>query len=109
MIISIFLCSTRQILDKHVYLEFAGIIDTDGYYDAKGHSYEIVQKSKILSDDILFLARSLGFVAYQREVQKFCTYKGEKKYGWYYNVHISGSMMHEIPCRLEKKKNYPSY
>lgn len=85
----------------------AGLLDTDGYYDVKGHSYQIVQKSKILADDILFLARSLGFVAYQRGIEKYCIYKGEKRYGSYYNVHISGSLMHEIPCRLERKKAIP--
>ena len=39
----------------------AGLIDTDGYKDKM--CYEITQKTKILADQIVYLARSLGFKA----------------------------------------------
>ena len=82
----------------------AGLLDTDGYYDKAGHKYAITQKLKAIADDILFLARSLGFVAYSKYRQGFCTYKGVKKYGWYHYVHISGTNMCDIPCLLPRKK-----
>lgn len=47
----------------------AGLIDSDGYYD-HSNIYEITQKNKRLSDDILYLCRSLGFACYQRPVEK---------------------------------------
>jgi len=85
----------------------AGLLDTDGYYDKAKHAYEITQKLKVIADDILFLARSLGFVAYSTYRQCYCTYKGVKKYGWYYRVHISGTNMCDIPCLVERKKAVP--
>lgn len=85
----------------------AGLLDTDGTYDKNKHCYCITQKIKAIADDILFLARSLGFVAYSKYTQSFCTYKGEEKYGWYHSVHISGTNMCDIPCRVLRKKAVP--
>jgi hypothetical protein len=83
----------------------AGLIDSDGYL--QGNCYEITQKSKQLSDDILFLARSLGFAAYQKECQKSCMYKGEKRTGTYYKVSISGAGLENIPVKVLRKKASP--
>ncbi len=82
----------------------AGLLDTDGCYNEERHSYSITQKSEALSYDIVFLARSLGFVCYWAYAEKYCVYKGERRYGLYYNIHISGSLLHEIPCRIPRKK-----
>jgi hypothetical protein len=82
----------------------AGIIDTDGWFDIDNRSYEITQKSKRLSDDILFLARSLGFAASQNECDKYCVYKGEKQYGIYYRVNIYGENLHDIPTKCPRKQ-----
>jgi len=37
----------------------AGLLDTDGYLN--GNTFIITQKNKRLSDDIEYLAKSLGF------------------------------------------------
>ena len=80
----------------------AGIIDTDGYY--RSGCYYVTQKNNNLSNDIIFLARSLGFRATLNKVKKSCVYKNEKKEGIYNSIIISGSSLHEIPCLLGRKK-----
>ena len=80
----------------------AGIIDTDGYLDK--NCYDIIQKNKQLADDIIFIARSLGFAAYVAECVKGCTYKGEYKTGTYHRISISGAGLEDIPVMLERKK-----
>jgi hypothetical protein len=106
----------KLINNKHIPPEFkvndretrlallAGLIDSDGYCDQKGHNYEITQKNTILADDILFLARSLGFAAYKKVCEKYCMYKGESRGGLYNRIHISGDGLDEIPVKLERKK-----
>lgn len=79
----------------------AGLLDTDGYLD--GNCFEITQENKTLSEDIAFVARSLGFAAYIKQVQKSCMYKGEKKWGTYHKVSISGEGLEKIPTVLERK------
>lgn len=81
----------------------AGLIDTDGYYDKKGHCYEIIQKSDILTSGILYLARSLGFAAYNKRCTKTCVYKNIRKEGVYNRMCISGNIT-EIPVMLPRKK-----
>ena len=68
-------------------LLLAGIIDTVECYD-------IIQKNKRLSDDIVYLARSLGFAAYQEIIE-----------GTYYRVSISGSDLEDIPMQVPRKKS----
>jgi hypothetical protein len=82
----------------------AGIIDTDGYFNNKMKNYEIIQKSKKLSDDIIFLVRSLGFAAHQHKINKSCLYKGENKIGEYYRLHIYGENLSEIPTLCVRKQ-----
>ncbi len=90
--------------EKKIQLELlAGIIDSDGSYCNKGKYYDITQKNKILSDDILFIARSLGFAAYQKKCTSFCTYKNEKVYGTYYRICISGNNLSDIPVKCTRK------
>ena len=89
--------------DRKTRLEvLAGLLDTDGYY-SKG-CYEIIQKRKELSDGILYLVRSLGFNAYQREKISRCLYKGEYSEGLYYRLTFSGEGIEEIPCKIARKK-----
>lgn len=87
-------------IDKR-YSLLAGLLDTDGYLGEDGCSYEIITKYKGLSDDILFLCRSLGLRAN-------CSDKiGKIKYinfeGLYYRISISGNT-HLIPCKIKRKK-----
>jgi len=83
----------------------AGIIDTDGCTDKSKSRYEIVQKNKRLSEDIVQLAKSLGWYTTSREVEKSCMYKGEKRTGLYQRMYLRpGKMAVEIPVLLERKK-----
>lgn len=91
--------------DRETRLELlAGLIDSDGYL-TKDSYYEIVQKNEKLADDIVFLARSLGFACYKYETQKTCTNApGGPKVGTYYRMSITGRNIHEIPVILSRKK-----
>lgn len=80
----------------------AGLIDTDGYLS--NGCYEITQKRKTLSENICYLARSLGFHVTYTEVKKSCIYKGEKREGIYYKCLFSGSGIEDIPCKIGYKK-----
>lgn len=83
----------------------AGLLDTDGYL-SPGKYFEITQKREILAKDIVFVARSLGFAANIVEVEKSCTYKGEKKVGTYYRVTICGDV-ERIPTKILRKQSLP--
>jgi phage/plasmid-associated DNA primase len=83
----------------------AGIIDSNGHYQKKNKQYEIIQKSEKLLDDIVHLARSLGFAAYKKECIQVCTNAhGGPKAGKYFKTHIFGTGLHEIPCILKRKQ-----
>ena len=91
-------CNSRQ-----VRLELlAGIIDSDG--SCERGAYDIIQKNEKLLDDIIFLARSLGFAAYKKECQKSCIYKGEKLEETCYRTNIHGKGLEEIPVKCPWKK-----
>ena len=80
----------------------AGLIDTDGYLDRRrGYQYEIVQKEPLLAENIVFLARSLGFHATMRETEKTCTATGAT--GTYYRINI-GRGIWRVPCRVKRKR-----
>jgi len=89
--------------DRIVRLEIlAGLIDTDGYYDH--NEYEIIINRPGLRDDILFIARSLGFRAtWSRETGST---KSINFVGNYYRIAISGNV-DEIPCRVSGKRAKP--
>lgn len=88
---------------KDIRLELlAGIIDSDGSLQHGG--YDIIQKNEELLDDIIFLARSLGFAAYKTECKKSCIYKGIKKEETYYRTYIHGEGIEYIPVKVERKK-----
>ena len=77
----------------------AGIIDTDGHYDKKG--YDLCLKNEKLLDDVIYIARSLGFSAYKKQVKKKC-YNNDK-IGTYYRCAINGDI-DEIPVKISYKK-----
>jgi superfamily II DNA or RNA helicase len=76
----------------------AGLIDTDGSYDGKG--YDITLGSERLMDDLIFIARSLGFSAYKAKSRKTCHNNGVS--GDYWRCCISGDL-DQIPCLLPRK------
>ena len=92
-----------KINSKEVRLEvLAGLIDTDGYlYSNHGTCYEIIQKSKNLSNDIVYLCRSLGLSAVLNECTK--SIKGTGFSGEYYRIRIAGDIRN-IPVRVKRKK-----
>jgi hypothetical protein len=100
--------------NKHIPIEYkindretrlsvlAGLIDTDGHL--QGNCYEIIQINKVLANDILYLARSLGFGATISMVVKGCTNSIENDY---YRVNIFGEGLEDIPVLLDYKKAHP--
>lgn len=90
---------------EHRLKILAGLIDSDG--SVADNYIEITQKSKVLSEGIVFLARSLGFAATIKECQKSCTYKGEKRTGTYYRMTIYGEGLENIPTLIPRKKLNP--
>lgn len=74
----------------------AGLLDSDGCYNCGG--YEIAQKRNDYANDILFLARSLGFAAYLKK---------KVVNGTEYNrISISGDL-NCVPTRIPRKKAPP--
>lgn len=91
---------TSSIKDRLQLL--AGLLDSDGYI--KGTSLAvIVQKNEILSKDIVFLCRSLGFNATISKTKSYCIYKGERKEGLYNSIHISGDLS-KVPLKIKRKQ-----
>ncbi len=82
----------------------AGLMDTDGSYDSRSYGFDFIQKNERLTDDVIFIARSLGFSATKKECQKSCMYKGEKKVGNYFRVFIHGNNLGRIPTKIFRKK-----
>jgi superfamily II DNA or RNA helicase len=92
--------------ERSVQLELlAGIIDSDGSNSC--NSYDIIQKNEKILDDIIFIAKSLGFAAYKSVCKKSCMYKGEKKEGTYYRTTIHGKGLDEIPVKCPRKQVSP--
>jgi superfamily II DNA or RNA helicase len=83
----------------------AGILDSVGFVD--NSEYDIIQKNEILLDDIIYLARSLGFACYKKKCKKSFMYKSEKKTGIYYRTCIHGQGLEDIPVKYEHKKVQP--
>lgn len=86
----------------------AGIIDSDGSYDSRKNSYDIMFKSTKLALDVQDLCRSLGFrVSLNKKMAKYKSftrgklYEGESEVN---RLYISGEFLHEIPVLLERKK-----
>ena len=81
----------------------AGLIDTDGHLDRCG-VYVIPTKWAGLRDDILFLARSLGFAAYSRKTTS--RIKATGFCGTAHYITISGNI-DRVPVKVPRKKAAP--
>jgi len=100
--------------EKHIPLDYkcnsrenrlkllAGFIDSDGHL-CKDNGFQITQsiQHEKLSDDIIYLARSLGFSANKH------TYKGEKQYVKAFRIYINGKGIEEIPTLIPRKQTNP--
>jgi len=112
-ILKIYLKSLNLINNKHIPNIYkynsrenqlkllAGILDTDGNYDKRGHCYDIVQKNYTLAKDIEYIARCLGFTSTVVECRKGCQ---TGVVGTYYRQTISGNGIEDIPCLIPRKK-----
>ncbi|MFN4145384.1 MAG: replicative DNA helicase [Runella sp.] len=100
--------NNKHIPDQYLYNSsrnrlklLAGLIDSDGHYQAECDCYEITQKSETLASQIKYLADSLGFRA-SLNVKKASIaeigYESEV-----YRVRISGDLT-KIPVKIERKK-----
>lgn len=67
----------------------AGILDSNGYYDNINDKY-IIQETEEVANDIIFIARSLGFLSYKTKITKLC-----------YRISIVGDI-EKIPCKILK-------
>lgn len=82
----------------------AGLLDTDGSIHKQ--AYEITQKNKILAENIVILAKSLGFSTLMKTSIKHCTNSSNKEHkGTYYRISISLNQITPIiPVKCERKK-----
>lgn len=96
----------------------AGLLDTDAWKSPLGY-YEISQKREALADDIVFLARSLGFAATKKETRKAAVKSAApghpdadpdgkiRVWNTYFLVNIFGAGLEDIPLRCARKRFAP--
>jgi replicative DNA helicase len=82
----------------------AGLIDSDGYYDAQFNCYEIVQKNKLLAEQIKFLCDSLGFRT--SLVPQMATINQRNYATEVYRVRFFGNL-DTIPTKIKRKQARP--
>jgi hypothetical protein len=80
----------------------AGIIDSDGSYSKGG--FEFSQKNENLMNDVIYLARSLGFACYKHYKKTTWTYKDVKNEGSAWRINISGHGIEQIPTKIPRKQ-----
>jgi hypothetical protein len=78
----IYKCNSRENRLKLL----AGLLDSNGHLDNTGSCFELYFEKETLIDDVIYLARSLGFACY----------KGEK----IGIIHIYGEGLEEIPTQI---------
>jgi hypothetical protein len=91
----------------------AGLIDSDGYCtkDRNGRRVTIAQgmNHEKLAYEIVYLARSLGFMCNYTIKKTQWKYEGEIRKGQAVNINISGEGLEDIPTKvLRKQCNSPS-
>lgn len=91
----IYLTSSRQ--DRLEML--GGILDGDGYL--ANNCLDLTLVNETLIDDVIFIARSLGFACYKKPVKKGI--KTLNFIGDYFRINISGDIS-EIPMLLPRKQ-----
>jgi hypothetical protein len=98
----IYKCNSRENRLKLL----AGLLDSDGYFDKLKNEFEFTQKNEKLMDDVIYLARSLGFSCYKLKKNTSWTYNGVKNYGTSLRgrIHINGFGLEEIPTKIPRKK-----
>lgn len=79
----------------------AGLIDSDGHVNNGGCDF--ISMYRTLTDDLVFVARSLGLAAYAHPCEKRDQNGGG---GTYYRAYISGDLS-VLPMRIARKKAAP--
>ena len=79
----------------------AGLLDTDAWYSEERNTFEYCSKSRRLSEDVVFLCRSLGFYAMIGTPK---VVNGET----YYRIQISGEL-DKIPTKVAIRRGKPRY
>jgi len=92
----IYKCNTRE---NRLRL-LAGLIDRNGYLNKQGNGFEFIQNNHQLMEDIIYLARSLGFSCYKTEKID----NSIEKYGKTVIIYIKGSNLEDIPTKIEGKQ-----
>lgn len=87
----------------------AGLIDTDGHVakEQEGRRVTISQVNKILVENIILLAKSLGFIVNVTEKERNLESifgREPKDYSTITLINISGEKLYEIPTLLPRKK-----
>lgn len=100
----IYKCNSRENRLKLL----AGFIDADGHLE-KRNEFEITQckEHEKLLDDIIYLARSLGFSCTKRLKKTSWTHNGVMKRGEAFRIHINGKGIEEIPSLIPRKQARP--
>ena len=95
----IYKCNSREVRLQVL----AGLLDSDG--SAIKGGWDFCQKNETLFDDVMFIARSLGFACYKQKCKKTCTNapNGPRK-GTYFRCSISGAGVEDVPCKVPRKK-----
>lgn len=103
----------KLIKNKHIPVDYlhnsrevrlallAGILDSVGYYQAHTTQYELTMKSEQIIDDVVDLARSLGFAAYKTPVTNGTN---GPVTGDYFRIQIFGQGLSQIPVLLKRKQ-----
>jgi hypothetical protein len=91
----IYKCNSRENRLKLL----AGLLDRHGNLDKSSSGFDLnLEKNQALMDDVIYLARSLGFACYKNTSS---TYIGRSLRD---RIHISGNGLEEIPTQIPRKK-----
>ncbi len=98
----IYKCNSRENRLKLL----AGLIDSDGHLTNDNCTIEFTQSmdNEKLFDDVLYLARSLGFSCNKNIKKTSWTHKGVKKEGLALRMYISGEGLDQLPVLCIRKK-----
>lgn len=102
---SMYKCNSRENRLKLL----AGLLDSDGCLTRDNCTFEFSQSGdhEQLFDDVLYLARSLGFACRKSKQKSTWTYNGIKKSGFKLRMHISGEGTDQIPTLCPRKQAAP--
>uniref|UniRef100_A0A6C0DIQ3 DOD-type homing endonuclease domain-containing protein n=1 Tax=viral metagenome TaxID=1070528 RepID=A0A6C0DIQ3_9ZZZZ len=96
----IYKCNSRENRLKLL----AGLIDSDGCLCNNG-GFEFTQKNEAMMNDVIYLARSLGFSCYKACKKTSWTHNGVKNYGTAWRININGKGLENVPTLIPRKQS----